>query len=57
MSSIILWGGNNDSWAFERPQKIHGIQPRYVYEVISVVDGFILVFIQRYAGIKHLSLS
>ena len=33
MSSIILWGGNNDSWAFERPQKIHGIQPMYIISV------------------------
>ena len=29
MRSIILWGRNNDSWAFQRPQKIHGIQPIY----------------------------
>ena len=29
MRSIILWGRNNDGWAFQRPQKIHGIQPMY----------------------------
>ena len=33
ISSIIMWGRNNDSWSFERPQKIHGIQPMYIISV------------------------
>ena len=45
MRSIILQGQKKDDWAFQRPQKVHGIQSRYITS--TLYDMYLLYFLQN----------